>query len=188
MTIWLNHQRIVHAAQVMRAGGVIAYPTESVWGLGCDPANHHAIRRLLQLKRRPRHKGLILIAAESDQVAPWLASVSAEQREQLRTTWPGPNTWLVPNRGLASHWVVGDHTSVALRVTNHPVAKALCMAFGGPIISTSANPQKRPAAKTSIHVRRYFGAQLDAIAPGQTGGNPNPSMIRDLASGSIVRG
>ncbi|UTF59101.1 L-threonylcarbamoyladenylate synthase [Gilvimarinus sp. DA14] len=184
---WVEHIGVKRCAQVMRAGGVIAYPTESVWGLGADPHNSDAIARLLQLKHRAPAKGLILIAANVNQVEPWLATLSAPERETLLASWPGPNTWLVPNRGLASSWVTGKHSSVALRVTAHPVAAALCQAFGGPIISTSANPQARPAARDATQVRRYFGSQLDAIAPGRTGGRRQPSKIRDLATGKTLR-
>lgn len=188
MSLWLSHLGVVQAVRQLRAGGVIAYPTESVWGLGADPANPEAVMRLLALKHRPWQKGLILIAADLAQVEPWLESLDAAARQTLKESWPGPNTWLLPNHGLAKPWVTGTHTSVALRVTDHPVAKALCQAFGGPLISTSANPQKRPAAKDAIQVRRYFGHQLDAIAPGQTGGRRQPSVIRDLATGRILRG
>lgn len=187
MTAWLNHQGVRQAARVLRQGGVVAYPTESVWGLGADPANPEAIRRLLQLKQRPRSKGLILIAANTGQLWPWLALLSAQQRAVLAASWPGPNTWLVPNNGIASSWVVGDHANIALRVTDHPVSQALCLAFGGPLISTSANPQNRPAAKTAVQLRRYFGSELDFIAPGRTGGRRKPSVIRDLATGEVLR-
>ncbi len=187
MAGWLTHIGVQRAATSMHGGGVIAYPTESVWGLGADPENAEAVRRLLALKHRAPDKGLILIASDLAQVEPWLANLTDAQRDTLRASWPGPNTWLVPNGGLASPWVTGKHSSVALRVTAHPVAAALCRAFGGPIISTSANPQGRPSAKDAVQVRRYFGRQLDAIAPGRTGGRRQPSQIRDLASGKTLR-
>ncbi|MDO3381711.1 L-threonylcarbamoyladenylate synthase [Gilvimarinus algae] len=187
MAGWLSHSGIQRAARVLRAGGVVAYPTEAVWGLGADPANAGAIDRLLSLKHRQRSKGLILIAADVEQVSPWLERLTPSERATLLDTWPGPNTWLVPNHGLASPWVTGDHQSVALRVTAHPVAAALCRAFGGPLISTSANPQGRPAARTALQVRRYFGAALDDIAPGRTGQRRQPSQIRDLATGHTLR-
>src|SRR5690554_3787662 len=104
---------IGRAAETMAAGGVVAYPTEAVWGLGVDPGNVKAIQRLLALKGRPRHKGLILLAADTEQLAPWLVDLSAEQHQLLAATWPGPVTWLLPNRGIASPWVTGDFTTVA---------------------------------------------------------------------------
>ncbi|HEY7883889.1 MAG TPA: Sua5/YciO/YrdC/YwlC family protein, partial [Cellvibrionaceae bacterium] len=126
-----RNPRVRRAAAMLAAGGVVAYPTEAVWGLGVDPANPQAVQRLLALKGRPRHKGLILLAANTEQLAPWLLGLSAEQQQRLADTWPGPVTWLLPNRGIASPWVTGDFTSVALRVTDHPLAGALCRAFGG---------------------------------------------------------
>lgn len=187
MVDWSKNPLITRVAGVMAAGGVAAYPTEAVWGLGVDPGNPRAIERLLHLKHRPRHKGLILLAADMGQVQPWLQGLPAEQRQRLDESWPGPVTWLLPNHGLASHWVTGDFDTVALRVTDHPVAAGLCRAFGGPIVSTSANPQGLPPARTAWKVRQYFGRQLDALAPGQVGGRRNPSQIRDLATGRILR-
>ncbi len=187
MVDWSKNPLITRVAAVMAAGGVAAYATEAVWGLGVDPANSRAIERLLYLKQRPRHKGLILLAADLQQVEPWLQGLPPEQRRQLEESWPGPFTWLLPNRGLASHWVTGDFDTVALRVTAHPVAAGLCRAFGGPIVSTSANPQGLPPARTAWKVRQYFGRQLDALAPGWVGKRQRPSEIRDLATGRILR-
>lgn len=184
---WSINPLVTRAAAVMAAGGVVAYATEAVWGLGVDPTNHRAIARLLQLKQRPRHKGLILLAADMKQLQPWLDPLPAEQRQRLEASWPGPVTWLVPNRGLASPWVTGDFETVALRVTDHPVAAGLCRAYGGPIVSTSANPQGLPPARTAWRVRQYFGRQLDAVVPGWVGGRQSPSQIRDLTSGQVVR-
>nr|WP_049723005.1 Sua5/YciO/YrdC/YwlC family protein [Gilvimarinus polysaccharolyticus] len=179
--------RVAQAARAIKSGGVIAYPTEAVWGLGADPANQQALARLLALKRRPRAKGLILIAANMAQIEPWLAPLSNSHRTQLEASWPGPVTWLVPNNGQASRWVTGDFTTVALRVTDHPVVQALCLAFGGPIISTSANPQGQTPARSALQVQAYFGDQLQAIAPGQVGERNQPSEIRDLKTGRIHR-
>lgn len=186
-TDWSRNPLIVRAAATMAAGGVVAYATEAVWGLGVDPANSDAVARLLALKQRPRHKGLILLAADEAQLTPWLQELSPAERQRLAQTWPGAVTWLVPNRGLASRWVTGDFDTVALRVTAHPLAAGLCRAFGGPIVSTSANPQGLPPARTGWKVRQYFGKRLDALAPGQVGGRKNPSQIRDLATGKVIR-
>ncbi|WP_041521977.1 Sua5/YciO/YrdC/YwlC family protein [Gilvimarinus agarilyticus] len=175
------------AAQAAQAGGVIAYPTEAVWGLGVDPANSQAIERLLALKQRERAKGVILIAANLAQVEPWLAPLTGSERARLEASWPGPVTWLVPNRGQASNWVTGDFDTVALRVTDHPVARALCLAFGGPLVSTSANPQGQEPARTRDQVTGYFGDRLQAVAPGQVGSRNQPSEIRDLQTGRIHR-
>ena len=126
---------LIRAVRALRDGAVIAYPTEGVWGLGCDPFNRDAVEFLLALKRRPSEKGLILIAAESDMFAPLLDPLPASLRHQLDASWPGPNTWIVPDPDhLSPPWIRGRHNSLAVRVTAHPQAARLSRAFGGPLI------------------------------------------------------
>lgn len=187
MTDWHRHPRIQHVARVMRGGGVVAYPTEAVWGLGCNPFDQQAVERLLALKHRPVHKGLILLAADMAQVAPFLEGIDDLQRQRLKNSWPGPVTWLVPDNGLAPPWITGHFDSLAIRVTDHPIAAALARAFDGPIVSTSANPQGREPARNLLDLRRYFRSQLDAVAAGSLGNRDKPSEIRDLHTGQIVR-
>lgn len=178
--------RLEQVAQVVEAGGVIAYPTEAVWGLGCDPWDAQAVERLLALKARPVEKGLILVAADMAQFDFLLADLPEAWLAQLRDSWPGPNTWLVPHQGRLPGWITGVHDSVALRVSDHPLVQALC-ARTGPLVSTSANPAGRPAARSRLRVRQYFGNGLDALLTGELGGRRNPSLIRDLRSGRVVR-
>jgi L-threonylcarbamoyladenylate synthase len=175
------------AAMCLDQGGVIAYPTEAVWGLGCDPWDVHAVARLLELKQRDPAKGLIVIAGTLQQVEPWLANLSAAQQATLKASWPGPRTWLVPDVRIAPPWVRGEHASIALRVSDHPVVQGVCAAFGGPMVSTSANPAGKAPARNALEVRRYFGAALDTIVPGETGGLDRPTEIRDLLTGEIAR-
>ena len=141
-----SNWQIQRTARVVFDGGVIAYPTEAVWGLGCDPWNEAAVDRLLALKNRPVHKGLILVADEIEQFDFLLEDLPEIWQERLATSWPGPNTWLVPHQDRLPEWVTGAHDSVALRVSNHPLVRALCR-LTGPLISTSANPAGRPAAR-----------------------------------------
>ncbi|MBY6207433.1 MULTISPECIES: L-threonylcarbamoyladenylate synthase [Halomonas] len=178
---------LTSATAVLRRGGVIAYPTEAVWGLGCDPDNEEALKRLLALKQRDPAKGVILVAADIAQFDAWLTAVSAEQRALLLDTWPGPNTWLVPDNGRTPALVRGSHDKVALRVSDHPGVQALCRAFGGPLVSTSANRAGEPPAMSEADIHRIFGDELDAVVPGDLGGNPRPSIIRDLVSGEVLR-
>jgi len=175
------------AVQVLRAGGVIAYPTEGVWGLGCDPQNAHAVQRILKLKQRDPAKGLILVGGELQHFEPYLDHLAAGQVDRLRATWPGPVTWLVPANGVASSWITGRHPGLALRVSAHPQLADLCRAFGGPIVSTSANPSGRPAALSALRVRRYFPEGLDYILNGPLGGRRGPSAIRDLMTDKVLR-
>lgn len=187
MTEWSRNPRIQHSARVISLGGIIAYPTEAVWGLGCNPFDAEAVEHLLALKQRPVSKGLILIAANIEQLDPFIDHLDDLQRQRLKNTWPGPVTWLVPSNQRAPTWITGDFSTLALRVTAHPVAAALCNAFGAPIVSTSANIQGRPPARTRLELRRSFGNSLNAITPGEVGKRASPSEIRDLATGQTVR-
>jgi L-threonylcarbamoyladenylate synthase len=182
-----TQQRLPRAIAALRAGGVIAYPTEAVWGLGCDPFNEAATSELLQLKQRDWRKGVILVASSIQQCEPFLRGLDDSSRARLRASWPGPHTWLVPDNGTAPDWITGGRNTLALRVSAHPVVTALCDAFGGPIVSTSANPAGKKPAKTLLDLRRYFGQQLDIILPGQLGGLKNPTQIRDVLSGDVCR-
>src|SRR5574344_2046560 len=167
--------QIQHAAQLIQQGGVIAYPTEAVWGLGCDPYNEPAVRRILAIKQRPMHKGLIVIAGAIEQFAELLQDLSPTQLQQLQASWPGPNTWLVPHAQRLPHWVTGAHSTVALRVSDHPLVQQLC-ALTGPIISTSANPAGLPAATSRLRIEQYFHQQLDAVLDAPLGGYHSPSL------------
>ncbi|MBE2170021.1 MULTISPECIES: L-threonylcarbamoyladenylate synthase [unclassified Cobetia] len=185
----LDQRALDGAAACLRNGGIVAYPTEAVWGLGCDPDDGEALARLIKLKSRDAAKGLILIAGDIAQLEPWLAGVTVGQREQLLASWPGPYTWLVPDNGRAHPLLRGEHVSLAVRVTDHPLVQALCAAFGGPLVSTSANRAGESPAMTADEVRDAFGDALvnDVILEGPLGGNPRPSTIRDLATGKVLR-
>jgi len=184
----INEWNINQAVQVVHEGGLIAYPTEAVWGLGCDPWNEQAVHRLLAIKRRPMHKGLILAAASIEQVEPLLNALTAEQRARVEESWPGPNTWLLPDPdGLIPDWVKGEHESVAVRVSAHPIVKALCLKAGMPLVSTSANPASFAPAKTGLKVSTYFGRNVDFKVQGRLGGANRPSVIRDALSDATIR-
>ncbi len=176
------------AVEVVRNGGVIAYPTEAVWGIGCDPWNQKAVERILTLKRRPVEKGLILVAANESQLAPLLEPLTAEQRQTLREHWPGPFTFLIPDLNQwTPGWVRGQHSSVAVRVSDHPVVQRLCEAWGKPLISTSANRAGEEALRTQKEVVSVLGKEVDLVIPGAVGENPTPSQICDLVTGQIIR-
>ncbi|HOY23433.1 MAG TPA: L-threonylcarbamoyladenylate synthase [Cellvibrio sp.] len=187
MINWSLNPRVQYAAKQMWQGGVVAYPTEAVWGLGCNPFSEDAVMRLLEMKQRPVNKGLILLASDISLFEPFIYHLNDIQRQRIKKTWPGPVTWLVPNNGLAPKWITGDYTGVALRVTDHPVAAGLSKAFGAPIVSTSCNLQGREPARSGFDVHRYFGDELDAITSGAVGKRAKPSEIRDLMTGEVVR-
>lgn len=179
--------RLRQAAARLHAGGVIGYPTEAVYGLGCDPLNPLAVNRLLRLKGRAAGKGLILIAADPNQLVPYLLPLTPRIRQRVRPTWPGPVTWLLPAAPEIPEWLTGGRDVLAVRVTAHPVAAALCRAFGAPLVSTSANPSGQPPARSALQVRHRFGSSLDDIVPGATGGLLRPTEIRDGRTGRILR-
>lgn len=167
------------AARHLRQGGVIAYPTEAVWGLGCDPTNDQAIQRILTLKSRPAHKGLVVVAADVSQLDNWLLPLDAPSLARVQASWPGPVTWVLPCKSQVSPLLRGQHASLAVRVSDHYLVRALCEQYG-PLVSTSANPAGLEPARTPLRVRQYFCDQLDAIVPGDLGGNAQPSEIRTL--------
>lgn len=183
-----NSLMIDLAVRAIQRGGVIAYPTEAVWGLGCNPFSEPAVARLCQLKLRNPSKGLILVAADEAQLSQLLAPLPSQLRKRISKSWPGPVTWVVPASGLVPGWITGRHDSVAVRVSAHPVIAALCRRFEAPIVSTSANPAGRAPAGSSLQVRRYFGDRIDFFVPGRTGGQKNPTRIHDALSGLVIRG
>ncbi len=178
------------AATVLKRGGVLAYPTEGVWGLGCDPFDEAAVRRVLEIKRRPPAKGMIVIAADAAQFSPWLRwdELPSSRQAEIHASWPGPNTWLVPCAPIVPDWLRGEHDTLAVRVTAHEPAAALCRAFGGPLVSTSANRAGQPPARHFSELDAALLAEVDGVLAGETGGLDGPSVIRDGRSGAVLRG
>lgn len=184
---WPRGAALRRLREHFRRGGLIAYPTESCFGLGCDPANRAAVRRLLRLKGRPQSKGLILIAAHPGQLTGYIQPLSAAQIERIGATWPGPNTWLIPAGHKTGCWLRGRHASLAVRVTAHPGAATLCRVLGGPLVSTSANRAGHISLKSAAQCRRAFGTAV-LVVEGRIGQAKKPSTIRDLASSKVLRG
>lgn len=181
--------RLQQAIDALRRGGVIACPTEAVWGLGCDPFDEAAVMRLLAIKGRDVGKGLLLVAADASQLdglVDWDA-LPAERRDRVLASWPGAHTWVLPATPRVPRWITGDHDGVAARVTAHPLVAGLCRAFGDPLVSTSANAAGEPPARTEAGLAPTLRAALDAVLPGATGGLERPTPIRDARSGGTLR-
>jgi L-threonylcarbamoyladenylate synthase len=176
------------AVRWLRAGGVIAYPTETVFGLGCDPLNAMAVLRLLDLKQRKIEQGLILIASDFTQLEPLLLPLSASVRNRILKTWPGPVTWTLPCVPETPVWLRGSHTSLAVRLTSHPLARTLCQSWNAPLVSSSANRHGKPPATSALGVHNAFDGEIDYILHGQVSGTGKPSEIRDGATGRVLRG
>ena len=183
-------QSINDAAQWLHKGEVIAYPTESVYGLGCDPFNHNTVVQLLTIKKRSMRKGFILIASEWKQVEPLTEPIDDRTLARVFDTWPGPLTWTFPISKKAPNWVIGQNLTIAIRVTAHPIAKLLCQKFGGPLISTSANQAGAPPIRDVKVLRMVFGKKIHKILEGPPiSSSPlnRPTQIRDAITGDILR-
>lgn len=170
----------------LRRGGLIAYPTESCYGLGCDPRNRNAVLRLLKLKQRPQHKGLILIAGKYAQLAPFLKALSPNEQEKLQRDGAQAITYLMPAKPSAPRWLRGMHDTLAVRITAHREAAMLCNALNMALVSTSANRSGAKPARTYAQCRRLFGENV-WVLPGKVGTRKKPSTIRAWMSGKIIR-
>nr|WP_236608360.1 Sua5/YciO/YrdC/YwlC family protein [Candidatus Blochmannia vafer] len=173
----------------LKKNRVIIYPTESVFGLGCNPDSESAIRTLLKIKRRSWKKGLILVAANYSQLLKYVDDrlLSDNQRLLVFSTWPGPVTWVFPARVGTPYWLTGQFSSIAVRVSDFKPIRYLCLDFGKPLVSTSANLSGYPPARTVIEVHNQFRYYNLPIMHHNVLGLPCPSEIRDVVSGRIIR-
>lgn len=178
---------IERAARIVQAGGVVAYPTEGVWGLGCLPLERDAVLRIIALKRRSWRKGLALIAADISQLEPYVELARTPRIQEILQSWPGPHTWVLPARPFVPDWLTGGRATLAVRVTAHPVARALCARSGQALVSTSANFSRASPLTRALTVRRVLGAEVDYVVPGSVGGASRPTTIRDGVSGETLR-
>jgi L-threonylcarbamoyladenylate synthase len=170
----------------LAAGGVVAYATESCYGLGCDPRSRAGVARVCALKGRSRAKGLILIASDFRQLAPYVRPPTAGERRRLAAAWPGPVTFVMKASRFAPPWITAGDGTVAVRVTAHGGAAALCRALGLALVSTSANRAGARPARSYADCLRRFGAGA-WVLPGRVGRRRRPSTIIELETGRILR-
>ena len=168
----------------LHAGQVIAYPTEGVWGLGCDPFNEEAISMLLKMKGRSENKGLILIGSDLKQFSAFIEI--DKYKDKLLEKWPGPHTWLVPPRENISKLIIGNNQNIALRLSYHKEFIELCEKFEGALISSSANKENSPTLESPKQIRDAFPGI--SVLEGNLGGLNHPSKIQDLITGEVIRG
>lgn len=176
------------ASKIVHEGGIIAYPTEGVFGLGCDPFNETAVKKILTLKQRDPSKGLILIASDWEQINNLITELPPERLNAIKKTWPGPYTWIFPASSGVPKWIRGDHPTIALRLTCHPIAKKLCNVCQMPLVSTSANRSQSQPAKNIDSLKQHFGDKIDLVIPGPLGSLNRPTVIRDGLTGQLLRG
>ncbi len=178
--------KIREALRHIEDGGIIAYPTETVYGLGCDPFNAAAVLHLLDLKQRNIRQGLVLVASDFDQLQPLLLPLTPAVKKRVTKIGPGATTWVLPCPTEIPPWLRGNHTSLAVRITTHPVAAELCKHWGGPLVSTSANLHGKQPATGPLAVRKAFNSNLDYILHGERGSGRS-SEIRVGITGTILR-
>tara|TARA_B100001093_G_scaffold225714_1_gene216302 strand:+ start:4139 stop:4690 length:552 start_codon:yes stop_codon:yes gene_type:complete len=174
------------AAETIERQGVIAYPTEGVWGLGCDPYSERAVHKLLTLKKRPVDKGLLLVATHIGQFDPFLEGLERKYYEELDRAWPGPTSYLVPDNGFAPRWIIGTHKTLGLRISDHSVIKALCE-LTGPLVSTSANISGSLPMSSAEEIKRVFSKEIDYVLHGELGKLGRPTQIKNILTGKVLR-
>jgi len=177
------------AQHAFATGAVLAYPTEAVFGIGCDPTNEAAVARLFALKQRDPNKGVILIAANYSQLLPFVddALIPQDKRFSVLSHWPGPITLLLPARHDCPQWLTGAHTTIATRVTAFAPAVQLCKALNSALVSTSANISGEPALRSADAVREQFGERVGWVMDAAVGGANSPSKIINPITGQVVR-
>lgn len=174
-----NPIQIDEAVSAVKQGGIIAYPTESIFGLGCDPFNQTAVNDLLRLKQRPVEKGLILVASHIRQILPYIQPIEANDLARALKTWPGHYTWVFPKTLLVPQWISGSYPSIAVRVSKHPTIVALCQQLNAPLVSTSANKSDQNVLASIKDIKDTFGAKIHAYVDAPLGAENSASRIRD---------
>ncbi|MFU8831000.1 MAG: L-threonylcarbamoyladenylate synthase [Wenzhouxiangella sp.] len=178
---------IQQAIETLNRGGVIAYPTEAVYGLGCRADDRAATERICALKDRSVDQGVIVLIRDLAQLGNWIEPLDGQQQARLNQTWPGPVTWLLPVTSECPDWLRGRHSSLAVRLSEHPICQQLVGALKTPLVSTSANPSGKPPARSATEVQTLFGDTIDAIVDAPLGEADKPSTIFDLRTGQQLR-
>ena len=176
--------KINEAAAWLHKGNIIFYPTEAVYGVGADPMNQAACASILDIKGRSSSAGFIIIASELQQLSSFIDSSVMSQLVHFK--WPKHTTYILPKSKQCPTWLVGQFSTIACRITQHPTTRLLCEAFGGAIVSTSANPSGLPPARTKQALIDYFGKK-SAIVSGRLGRAKKPSTIIDWATNQVLR-
>ena len=182
-SVWQKRRFVEHLIQ----GGLVAYPTEAVFGLGCDPLNSIAVARLLALKNREQKKGLILIASDFSQISAYVKPLTREVTSKVFNVNQKPTTWLLPAHWSAPEWITGEHQTIGVRLVQHGLAKELCALAGTAMVSTSANVAGAEPLRTAYQTRLRFQNNGVYTINGRVGGAKEPSRIIDPLSNMRIR-
>lgn len=185
--MWTAPFHIHLAVNTLKQGKLIVYPTESMFGIGCDPNNLSAVKRILEIKHRSPSMGLILIASDICHLEPWVDFTQVPDMQPLLSSWPGHETWLVPAQKHVSNLLTGRHDTLAVRVSAHPTVSQLCDTFKGAITSTSANKNGQTEAKSLFSARQIFNDDIDCYVPGEMTSIGGASRIRNALTGQVIR-
>jgi L-threonylcarbamoyladenylate synthase len=179
--------RIDQAARIVVEGGVIVYPTEAVYGIGCLPCNDAALERIVRIKHRDARKGMIIVAAGIEQLAEFADLPDRSTGERMYSDWPGPVTWVVTAKHGVSPLLTGGRDTLAVRVSDHPIVRRLCQRTGSALVSTSANFSGRRPARSALQARRAVGREVDYVLAGPLGARSKPTEIRHFRTGEVLR-
>lgn len=183
----LNDLQLTQAEEAYKSGSLIAYPTESVFGLGCDPFNRDAVFNLLKLKQREVEKGLILIASHVRQILPLIKPIHPNDLARALKSWPGHHTWVFPKSDLVPDWISGRFDTIAVRVSRHPTVVQLCNRINNCMVSTSANSSNQPVLNSIEQIKSVFGDKIQLYIDEPLGKNSKPSEIIDAHTLKVIR-
>ena len=178
---------IQRAVSTLKNGGLIAYPTEGVFGIGCDPLQQPALQRVVEIKQRDAGKGLIIVCAEFSQLEPFIEPLDSATQQRLLATWPGAVTWIVKANPSLPALLTGGRDTIAVRVSQHPVVAEITRQFERPIVSTSANYSGQAACTSAAAVRQTLGEKIDLVLDAAVGGQQGATPIFDAATGKQIR-
>lgn len=183
----ISEKQLINAVTIVNEGGIIAYPTESVYGLGCDPFDEMAVKKLLLLKKRSVDKGLILIASHVQQILPLIKPIDSIDLARALKTWPGHHTWIFPKSNKVPYWISGAYDTIAVRVSNHPVVIQICEKLNSPLVSTSANISSEETMSSINDIKAIFGNKVGYYVNAPTGKEAKPSTIHVAHTNTIIR-
>lgn len=184
-----NDLSVAAGVEAIRQGKVIVYPTESVYGFGCDPMQPLAVEKIIALKNRASHKGFILIISKIAQLTPYIDwdKIADSDWGVVEKSWPGPVTWILPAKQSVNALLLGSNQTIAIRMSSHPIAKALCDTMNGAIVSTSVNHSEQAPLMQPDIIQSQFSDDISGIVTGSLGTQSKPSWVIDFASQTVLR-
>ena len=183
----ISARLVEQTVDIIKSGGLIAYPTESIYGLGCDPFNQQAVLRLLKLKNRPPEKGLILVASNLNQLLPLILPKHPDDLARALKTWPGHHSWIFPKSPMVPSVISGRYDSIAIRLSKHPVIKQICDGLNHALVSTSANLTNQDDLKSITDIRLAFGDKIQLYIDAAIGIDNKASTIIDAHTLEVIR-